>query len=556
MPEPVALFFALAIIYFLLIVEAVLALGAVRMAPKRWRLERLERVLARLAARPALSLAVVAGVALIGRLLLLPLLPIRAPQVTDEFSYLLQADTFASGRLANPTHPMWRHLETIHVMHQPAYASMHQPLQGLFLAAGKVVAGHPWAGVWASVGLMCAAVCWALRGWFPPRWALLGGLLVALRLGLFSYWMNSYWGGAPAAIGGALVLGALGRLRFRASVRHSLLMGLGMAVLALSRPYEGFVVCLPVAVWLVAKRPRALVPVGLVAALGVGFLGYYFYRLTGSPLRPPELVQREPYAVAGVFFWESPRPEPAYRHKPLRDFYAGWELKSFTEVGTLRGFLWNRTRNLISFWLLYLGPVLTLPLIFLGRVVGDRRVRLLVMVGAVALVGLNLNVWFYAHYAAPVTALVFALVIQSLRHLRAWRRRTGAGVFLARAVPAICVVMIAVRLLATPVKLIFPPDWPMTWYWNSPGNVKRARVLDQLTQTEGLHLVMVRYSDKHEAVMNEWVYNQADIDRAKVVWAREMDGASNRELLRYFSNRRVWLVEPDRDPPVPKPVLR
>jgi hypothetical protein len=46
----------------------------------------------------------------------------------------------------------------------------------------------------------------------------------------------------------------------------------------------------------------------------------------------------------------------------------------------------------------------------------------------------------------------------------------------------------------------------------------------------------------------EWVYNAADIDAAKVVWAREMSPDRNRELMTYFSNRKVWLVEPDCTP--------
>ena len=48
--------------------------------------------------------------------------------------------------------------------------------------------------------------------------------------------------------------------------------------------------------------------------------------------------------------------------------------------------------------------------------------------------------------------------------------------------------------------------------------------------------------------LNEWVYNDPDIDASKVVWAREMDAADNRELMHYYPDRTVWLVEPDTTP--------
>jgi len=521
---------------------------------QRW-FRAIERNFAKLARRRRLAVVCTGLAALAARAALTPVLPARAPVITDEFSYLLAADTFTSGRLTNPTHPMWVHFESMHVLQHPSYASMYHLAQGMILAAGKRAAGHEWFGVYVSVALMCALVCWMLQGWLPPQWALLGGVLAILRLGLFGYWINSYWGGAAAAIGGLLVLGALPRIQRNPRVRDSVLMAVGMVILANSRPYEGFVLSLPVCVmllvWILKKRGTALrmtlvrtVPPALAVLMLAGAgMGYYYWRVTGNPFRMPYQVDRDQYAPAGIFLWERPRPTPVYRNQQMREFYAGWELTKFMEAKSPLGLAKNTLGKIGAFWMFFLGPALTLPLLFLPRIARDRRVRPLVIIGAVFLVGLGLNTWFYAHYAAPITGLIYAIVLQGLRHLRVWRwHGQPSGLLLARAVPVLCLGMAVLRVCAQPLGFYMPPDWPMTWYYTRPGNTERARIQTRLEQEPGRQLAIVRYKPGHN-FLEEWVYNKADIDNAKVVWARELDDASNRALIRYFYDRNVWLVE-------------
>src|SRR5262245_48097725 len=173
------------------------------------------------------------------------------PYRTDEFSYLLAADTYAHGRLTNPTHPMWLHFQSEEVLNRPTYQSKYPPAQGLLLAAGQALGGHPVVGVWLSMAAACAAVCWMLQGWLPPRRGLMGRLSAALNPGMLTWWGQSYWAGAAAMLGGPLVFGALRRLLRGPHARHAVVMGLGLALLANSRPYEGLLASLPVAAVLV-----------------------------------------------------------------------------------------------------------------------------------------------------------------------------------------------------------------------------------------------------------------------------------------------------------------
>jgi hypothetical protein len=498
----------------------------------------IEKFASQFARRKRLVIVAFGGLALLSRIALLPILPIPVPSAHDEFSYLLAGDTFAHGRLANPPHSLWIFLDTFHVLNNPSYASIFPPAQGAILAIGQLL-GHPWIGVLLTMAAMCMAVTWMLQQWFPAKWALLGGVLLFLRLDLFSYWLESYFGGAVAAVGGALVMGAFPRILRRQRTADVFLLGLGVAILANSRPLEGLVFCVPVAasllIWLLSRKGpplrittgHILFPlIGVLLATGV-FMGYYNWRVTGNVLVHPHALYDREYVNFPVFAWQTPGSTFKYSNPQFESYFNGWVRNSRIKYST-----WAKC---VDFWQFFLHGALSIPLVTLPWLIRDHRIRILLLQFCFSAIGLLSVTWFLAHYAAPLTATIFALLVQAMRHLRRWKiNGKQTGIFLTRLVVCLLLVRVSTHF------------WQQSsakerWSWS------RARVVAQLQSMQGEQLAIVRYSSQHDSAY-EWVYNAADIDHSKIVWAREIPGLDPKPLLQYFSNRKVWLVEADSYP--------
>jgi hypothetical protein len=509
----------------------------------------IESLLSRLASRNTPATIALFFIVIGVRVAVLPQLPVPVPGIHDEFSYLLMADTMAHGRLANPTHPMWISFESFHINWVPTYSSKYPPAQGAVLALGQLL-GLPWIGVLLSVAAMCAAILWMLRAWLPARWAFLGAALVALKFGIASYWINSYWGGAVAATGGALVLGAMPRIVRRARSRDALLLGLGIAILANSRPYEGLFFCIPVAgwfLWWLLRRikspasPRArfikvLTPVAALLLLTIGFMAFYNWRLTGNAFLFPYVLNSRTYRTTGLFLWDHPKGPLHYHNQQFEDFYNGWEREEYQR--TWRD-VWQVTADKLTrsgstyFWWGALLLLPGLPCAFLNR-----KMRLPLLILLLGTAGFLVLIWSMPHYAAALTCVFFLFLVQAIRRLRTLRPRgRPLGLALSWAV-----VLLLVMDDASSVRghVCDPLEWACE------GDPSRAAIAEKLSKTPGKHLIVVRYDPDHN-LHDEWVYNGAEIDSAKVLWARELDPAQNAKLFAYFKDRHIWLVEPDTD---------
>lgn len=496
----------------------------------------------RFARRRRLSVVAVTGLSLAIRLSLLPWMPIPKPGPHDEAGHLLIADTFASGRLTNPAHPFWKHFESIYVFHQPTYLAPYPPGQGAALALGQVLTGKPWFGVWLTAGLMCGAICWMLQGWLPANWALLGGLIAVMRLGVFDYWMNSYWGGAVAALGGALVFGSLARLWIKPRPLYGMLLGIGWSLIWFTRIYEALVLGTLIAVFLLvwirresgmALLPfgtRIIAPIAAVLSLAAAFTFYDNWRVTGDPLVVPNRLQQKIYGVPMAFYFQSAMPGGPFRIKAIQDNFE-WQKREYMKRYSPRELIRAEIAMCARVWSFYAGFQFTPFLLLIPFVaIQNPRIRLLLGLCLVAFAASFLYPILQVHYLAPYTSMCFLFILVGMRFARKWR---------PFGVPVGAIAVLAA------VPLAAMQNWKAPQEELLSARTLKFDVIRELERAGGKHLVFVRYAADHH-FYNEWVYNRADIDASQIVWAREVDPESDAALVRYFADRKVWVIDADR----------
>lgn len=482
---------------------------------------------------------------LVLRLALLPWLPPPTPRLHDEFVHILAADTLAAGRLANPPHPLWRHLEAIYVLQQPAYASQYPLGPGIVLAVGKLLTGIPWAGVLLAVALMCGATSWMLFGCLPPQWAAIGGLLAALHYSLAYRWVNSYWGGAFSAFGGALLFGALCRLLKSPSRAMASLVGLGWSIVWLSRPFESLLPLILfwglIAVFII-REPRLwrrwLGPIIVILSIQIAagcVTALHNRAVTGSFTTLPYQLSQRVYGVPQSLLWQKPIEEPPLRFAELKQMY-WWQRNTRDNASAQPLRRWIETLH--TTWRFFVGPWYSLPIVLLLFQLKDRQV--IVGAGAIAgaLAASVLYPFFFPHYIAAYSCVFAFLIIRGMMALRQWSfrgREVGplAVLFLMLGGSVMSLRMVPVRAV---LGLAHNTGYPNL----------RARVSDRLMRFGGRHAVFIRYGATH-SFQDEWVYNAAEIDSSPIVWCQTMGATDDVEVARYYKDRHLWIADVDKD---------
>ncbi|HEY7333730.1 MAG TPA: hypothetical protein VH639_02525 [Bryobacteraceae bacterium] len=517
-----------------------------------WRLRpaamlRAHGLLKRLTGRAWLCVLISAALPIAGRLALSSIAPQRYPVTHDEYVHLLVADTIAHGRLANPSHLLGEHFETIYVLQHPSYAAIYPIGQGAVFALGQLITGKPLAGHILSLGLMAGAVCWMLYGWVSPEWALAGGILTGLVYGVAGEWATTYLGGPAAAFGGALVFGAFPRFAKTGRARDAAIMVAGWSAVWLIRPAESLPIAAAIGLELWrrfgsarGKKLLGLAPAGIVVLATAGITLLHNWRVTGSPLLLPYQLEQREQGVPQGFLGMRIVPPPHFRFSDIREMY-DMQLGMRESLASWPDFL-RETRNRLSeIWRFFVNYHFSLPIaIALWISWCKPPYRRLAILCAAGFALSSLYPFFFTRYFAPYLGVFVLFVVVGLRALSGWAPR-------GRALGALLAITLASFAACKSLRDV--ERWLEQGRRPYQQPTPRHAVERQLDAIPGRHLVLVHYGP-HHSFYQEWIYNGADIDGSKIVWARDLGPEKNRDLLRYFASRSIWYVNADDSAPV------
>jgi hypothetical protein len=482
------------------------------------------------------------------RLLLLAHHPVPTPDIYDEFGHLFVADTLWHLRLANPAQAMHRFFETFFILQEPTYSSIYPIGQGVMLAIGRAVSGYPWTGVLLSTAAFAALCYWMLRGWTTPAWALAGSVLAVIEFGPLNQWMNSYWGAALAAAAGCMVFGALPRLAERVRTRDAIILGAGLTIHLLTRPYESIFLLISVALFFipVVKKVARAAPIVMLAAIpAIGITLLQNKSVTGLWTTLPYQLSQYQYGVpASLTFQPNPVPHRGLTPQQQLEYQSQLAFRE-SDRETIKSYLLRLEYRVRFYRFFFLAPLFLAIPAFCLAVVREPRYAWVLLTLLLFALGINFFPSFQLHYLGAVTCLFVLISVAGLREIGRW---SPEG---ARLLLFLCAIHF---IFWYGMHLFDQEDFAraMIRYetWDSINHrdpERRIFVNQQLAQIPGQVLVFVRYSPRH-IFQDEWVYNEADIDSARIVWARDLGPEENDKLRVLYPGREVLLLEPDARP--------
>ncbi len=500
------------------------------------------------------------------------------PHAQDEFSYTVAADTYAHGRITNPTPPSFESFESGHIIVEPSYISKYPPLQGLFMAIGQILFNQQIFGVWLSCGLMAASLFWMLSIWTDYKWAIVGSVFMICTIGVTSYWAQSYWGGMIAASGGALFLGGVRKTFDKISITTTSIMTIGGIILLNSRPFEGILLMIPsmlILLWWVikdktntfkTKTKNLIVPGIILSFIAITLMCYQYYKVTGNPFLMPYSVHHSQYYPTPLFNFQEINKNAIRGNARIRQTYEKYTappvLDVFFDMGfpdtpflrSIYGFIYLNFGNYYFFF-----SPLVIPFFFFSLFIGIQRDKWLILAAVTILfvyICMSFGVWWdQYHYVAPLTALFYLFIIDGCRKLTSNYPKEKMIPFLSLFLVTSCIYT-HIFIVGYPIEIVdlsedsnlirqsivnresFEIKFPKR------ASFFKAEMEKIVNNLPDKYIAIVSYAPSF-SFHDEIVYNKGDILSSKLVWAHNLDDQKNTLLIKNFPNHIPLFIKID-----------
>jgi len=307
---------------------------------------------------------------------------------------------------------------------------------------------------------------------------------------------------------------------------------------------------------------KIILPLSIILFITVLGMGAYNKQITGDVKNSPYFLYERTYQRVPFFVWQPYNPQVKFNNETMEIHEERFFEKFYFEKKTLKGFFKDMQKASMNLTMFFFGYPLAIPslavllsLFFNRKALAHLGGAFFILLGYVAV----LNFLVLTHYFSPLTCLAVLLITIGLRGVGGLKLRNGR---IGRALVIFLIVLqLFLNITMTP-KLpkvmslarniqsssVIPAKGPHTGHSqlfagifnriNFPASFTREELKNILMKQGGKYLVIVKYPITHTTDF-EWVYNDADIDHAPIVWARDMDELHKKRLLEYFKYRQV-----------------
>jgi hypothetical protein len=336
--------------------------------------------------------------------------------------------------------------------------------------------------------------------------------------------------------------------------RDAIPLGVGLGLHLLIRPFESVFLLLCVALYLAPmlrmpdgkKTLQRVAPVvAACLAVALGITAMQNQSVTGHWTTLPYQLSQYQYGVpASLTFQANQVPHAALT--PQQELGYKSQLAFRGSGPETWGSYLTRLEYRVRYYRFFFLPPLYLAILAFVPSMRQRRFAWVGLTLVLFALGTNFFPAFQLHYVAAVTCLFVLVGVVGLQQIHRWS---------PEAAQLLLFLCIAHFVFWYGMHVLDTEDFSMaarsyeTWDAINHRNPERRIVVnEQIAKIPGRVLIFVRYWPQH-IFQEEWVYNEADIDGARVVWARDLGEPENEKLRHYYSDRTVWLLEADARPP-------